>query len=344
MIAAAWPLVRPLLFLLDPERAHHLVLDLLERMPPALQRGLGAPPAPTGPWSLFGRPLGSPIGLAAGLDKDARALPAWQHLGFGFVEIGTVTPRPQPGNPPPRIARLPRERALVNRMGFPSEGVEAVARRLESFRERGRWPAIPVGANLGKNKTTPPEEAPRDYATLAARLGPLVDYLVVNVSSPNTPGLRELQLTRPLSAIVRATVEAAGKVPVAVKLSPDLDDDALEAAVETALEAGARGFIATNTTRSRPTEASRRHPEGGYSGPALHPLARRCILKVLEVTAGRVPVIGVGGIHRPEQVADLLDRGCAAVQVYTALVYEGPGLPRRLAAGRLSGETTGWPA
>ncbi len=210
--------------------------------------------------------------------------------------------------------------------------------RLRAHREAGRWPSIPVGINLGKNKDTPLEEAARDYETLAEKLAAFADYFVVNVSSPNTPQLRELQMTRPLMTIIEATLARAGGAPVFVKLAPDLADGDLQATVEAAITAGAAGIVATNTTLQRPGDTGAAGHEGGLSGAPLHPIARPRIAATLAAAAGRVPVVGVGGVDSAARVRDLLDAGCAAVQIYTALIFEGPGLVRRinreLAAGR----------
>lgn len=327
----AWrALLRPLLFRLDPEDAHHLVLRWSARLPRLLGALAGSrPPAGVGR-ELFGQRLPSPVGLAAGLDKDAVALPLWERLGFGFVELGTVTPRPQPGNPRPRIHRVPAERAIINRMGFPSGGAEAVAARLEALRAAGRWPSAPVAVNLGKNKETTPEAAADDYAAVARRLGPLCDWLVVNVSSPNTPGLRALQAPGPLRAILGATRDAAPGKPVLLKLAPDLEDEALDEAVHLAIDAGAAGIVATNTTITRPVAQPAGLPEGGLSGAPLFPLAKTKIVRALAASGGRVPVIGVGGIDRPERALELLDLGCAAIQLYSGFIYEGPGLVRAI--------------
>lgn len=331
-----WRMMRPILFRLDPEDAHHLVLGLAGRFPRLLGLAGGRPPAAL-TRTLFGRPIPSPIGLAAGLDKDAVALPLWERLGFGFVEIGTVTPRAQPGNPRPRVHRLPRERALINRMGFPSDGMDAVAARLEGLRSAGRWPTIPVAVNLGKNKDTSAEAAHEDYALLARRFAPFADWLVVNVSSPNTPGLRALQASGPLRQILQATRAAAPGVPVVLKLSPDLEDEALGEAVGLAIDEGVAGIVATNTTLSRPVAEPAGLPEGGLSGAPLHDLSRAKLEVVLAAARGRVQVVGVGGVDRPERAAGLLRLGCAAVQVYTGMIYEGPGLIRRLNAALARG-------
>ncbi len=340
MLDLGWRLLRPLLFSLDPERAHRLVLHGLGLAPglaAALLRPLAGAPSPTLARTVGGLRLAGPVGLAAGLDKDGHAVQVWPSLGFGFVEIGTVTAHPQPGNPRPRLFRLPAERALINRMGFNNEGSEALAARLRRLRESGRWPSVPVGANIGKSKITPLEEAPADYALSVERLKPWVDYLTVNISSPNTPGLRDLQQTDSLARLLERVVPASAPLPVFLKLSPDSADEDLFAAVGVAREAGVAGIIATNTTITRPGDTGRTGESGGLSGAPLWPLARRRIQDVLRAAEGRLPVIGVGGVESAAQVQELLDAGCAAVQVYTALIYQGPGLIRRLNRALLEG-------
>lgn len=323
---------RPLLFAMDPERAHELTLSL------AASTGwlarLLAPRSPQVPAKLGELELRSPVGLAAGLDKNALALPVWEALGFGFVEIGTVTPRPQVGNPRPRVHRIKRAQAIVNAMGFPNEGAEAIGARLERLEASGRWPKIPVGINLGKNKDTPDEEAASDYAKVAKRLSKLASYLVINVSSPNTPGLRALQGKEALAQILEATQGEARGRPVWIKLSPDLGDEALGEAVEVARGGGAAGLIATNTTITRPVEC----PElkGGFSGQPLYPLSKERITALLSL-AGDLPVVGVGGVDRPERARELLDAGCTAVQLYSGLIYQGPLLPSRINRGLAKG-------
>lgn len=329
----SWRLLRPLLFSLDAERAHRLVLGglgALPRLSGALLGALAGPPAASLACRLGPLALAGPVGLAAGLDKDGEAITVWPSLGFGFVEIGTVTAHPQPGNPRPRLFRLPAERALINRMGFNNEGSEALALRLRRLRESDRWPAVPVGANIGKSKITPLEEAPDDYVTSVRRLRPWVDYLTVNVSSPNTPGLRDLLQVEALSRLLGAVVPEAGDRPVFLKLSPDSAGEDLAAIVEVAAGAGVAGLIATNTTITRPGDTGRTGEAGGLSGAPLWPLARERIREVLALSAGRLPVIGVGGIERAEQAAELLALGCAAVQLYTGLIFHGPGLVRRI--------------
>lgn len=333
MLSSAYRLLRPLLFALEAERAHELALSTLAAAPRFWSRlarlSLGAPPASLAR-RVAGLPLAGPVGLAAGLDKDARALPVWPALGFGFVEVGTVTAHPQPGNPRPRLFRLPADRALINRMGFNNRGSAELVRRLAALEAAGGWPAVPVGVNVGKSKVTPLAEATADYVTSIGRLVGLADYFTVNVSSPNTPGLRQLQEAGHLRQLLPAAVAAAAGTPVFLKLAPDLGAEALATAVELAVEAGAAGLVATNTTLQRPGLSRDPGEEGGLSGRPLWPLARQAIGTVLAASAGRLPVIGVGGIETAAQVRELLAAGCAAVQLYTALIYQGPGLPARL--------------
>ncbi len=322
---------RPLLFCADPESAHEWTFRLLE---PArwLATLSNLTPDPilarkVGPLTFAG-----PIGLAAGLDKNGLAVATWSALGFGAIELGTVTAQPQPGNPRPRLFRLEPERGLINRMGFNNAGAVALGARLEQLRERGSWPPVPVGANLGKSKVVPNENAVAVYLDSLRVLRGKADYFVVNVSSPNTAGLRDLQEKEPLQRLLGAVVPEAQGAPVLLKLAPDLEDAALAEAVDVAIEAGCAGIIATNTTLSRPDATGRLDQSGGLSGAPLWPLARRRIAHTLACAAGRVPVIGVGGISTTAQVLELLRLGCAAVQIYTALIYEGPGVVARLHA------------
>ena len=328
MLGAGYRLLKPLLFQLDPELAHERVVGFVGAWP-RLVRRLAPGGGARVPTQLAGLELPSPVGLAAGLDKDAHALPVWDKLGFGFIEVGTVTPRPQTGNPRPRVHRLVEHRAVVNSLGFPSAGAQAVLKRFEYWRGQGLWPSIPVGVNLGKNKNTPPEEAPQDYAAVTRVLGTHADYLTVNVSSPNTPGLRDLQHGDDLRRILEAVLAHAGSKPVFVKLGPDMEPSVFLASVETALNAGAAGIIATNTTRSRPGVDPETALDGGLSGAPLYALARERIGHALEAASGK-PVVGVGGVHSAGQVRELLDMGCAAVQLYTGLIYEGPTLVHRI--------------
>jgi dihydroorotate dehydrogenase len=338
MSALDWlyPVARAALFRLDAETAHELTLNTLARAPRLWSTLLGALAAevPQGmERTVGGVRWAAPVGLAAGLDKNGVAIPVWASLGFGAVEVGTVTMHAQPGNPRPRMFRLTDERALINRMGFNNEGSEALATTLRQLRASGAWPdGVPVGANLGKSKVTPLEDAPDDYATSTRRLRGLVDWFTVNVSSPNTPGLRDLQDASFLRQLLPAVLEEAGGAPVWLKLAPDLGDEAIEQAVGLAREVGVSAVVATNTTVRRDLLASDPEEPGGLSGRPLHAFASDRIA-VVRRAAGDLPVVGVGGIERAEQVQELLDAGCAAVQLYTAFVYEGPGLPGRLHAG-----------
>lgn len=332
---AAYSLARPLLFRLEPERAHQLALATLrhaDRLPPSalllVRHLLGTVGHPAEAVEAFGLRFPNAVGLAAGLDKNAIALKGWAALGFGHVEVGTVTPVAQPGNPRPRVFRLKPDRALINRMGFPNEGAEAVAGRLA---KRGCLPLV-VGGNVGKNAATPLERAADDYTRAALHLAPWVDYLVVNVSSPNTLGLRSLQTPEHVRTVVRA-VTALGPKPVLLKLAPDLAHEDLPEIVAAAAEAGAVGLIAANTTLRR--EGLRSPPNlaneaGGVSGAPLKALVLRLTERLAELGGSRLPVISVGGIESPTDVRDRLAAGAVLVQVYSALIYAGPALPARL--------------
>lgn len=321
-------LLRPLLFSLDAETAHSLVVGIGGRLPRLVRdrsrqaQGLID--------TVAGIHFQGPIGLAAGADKGGHALELWQRLGFGAIEIGTVTPRPQRGNDRPRVHRLVGDRAVINRMGFPSEGMQVVWDRLTDQWEKGKKPGVPVGINVGKNKNTTDEDAARDYADVAAYFKNLADYITVNVSSPNTPGLRGLQKAEPLRRIIDLVLLAVPDLPVLVKISPDMSSEDLVAAVEAVEAAGASGIIATNTTLARPVPSELM---GGLSGAPLYPASRDTIRMVLGSTS--LPVIGVGGIDSPEKAIELLRMGCAALQLYTGLVYEGPGLVERINRGIL---------
>jgi len=280
----------------------------------------------------------NPIGLAAGLDKNARHLRGLAQLGFGFLEVGTLTPKPQPGNPQPRLFRLPEHQALINRLGFNNDGVDAAIPRLAT-----RSIGIPVGINLGKNASTPNEQAVDDYLTGLRRVFQHADYVTINVSSPNTKGLRDLQAPDAIRALVRAVVlerDRLGRLhgrqcPVAVKIAPDIEPAQLERSVEAILEGGADAIIATNTTLSR--QGVEAHPHGaeagGLSGGPLRPLADRVLAAVVEAVRGRLPVIGVGGVLSVEDAQRKLDLGASLIQVYTGLIYRGPGFIGELVRG-----------
>ncbi len=334
-----WPLLRPLLFRLDPERAHDLALGLLARWPRVFAGGSADARDPDLAVETMGLRFPNPIGLAAGLDKNAAAVPAWQALGFGFVEVGTVTALAQPGNPKPRLFRLAPDRALINRMGFNNQGAEAMGQRLERLRACGQ-PQIPLGINLGKSKVTPADQAATDYRRGFERLGELADYVVVNVSSPNTPGLRDLQrvdeVTRILDAIQTPNQRLSQARPILLKLAPDLADADAIACAEAALQAGCAGLVLTNTTirfdgLKSPTDGL----SGGLSGQPL--LARStALLRTVRQALGPEPVlIGVGGIMEPEDALAKLDAGADLIQVYSGLIYGGPAfVPTLLKAVR----------
>jgi dihydroorotate dehydrogenase len=344
-----YSLFRPLLFKLDPERAHRLTLQLVRLagvVPPArwaLQAMFSAPGKPV---EVFGLQFKNAVGLAAGYDKDGVAISGLATLGFGHLEIGTVTPRPQPGNPGPRVFRLVEDQAVINRMGFPSKGAEAAAgalrrvlkgRRLTGTSGAGSLPVI--GVNLGKNKDTSLEEATNDYVALMKTFSSLADYLAINVSSPNTAGLRRLQGRDMLESLLGALAEErsqnapgrAGRLPILVKLAPDLSGGELEDALDVILHTGMDGVIVTNTTLAREGLHSRYQGEtGGLSGGPLLVRSEAILALVLKMLDGRIPVVSVGGIMSPEDARRRLDRGAALVQIYTGLVYAGPGLVKKI--------------
>ena len=333
--------LRPLLFRVDAERVHELAMGSLALTSPVAGR-LRRPPDGGGRLAqdLLGARFPNPVGLAAGFDKRARAVPAWPALGFGFSEVGTITAHAQPGNPRPRIVRLPADRALINRLGFNNDGAESAARALGRWRAQGLLGRAPLGVNLGKSKITPAEDAPADYARSLDLLHGFADYVTVNVSSPNTPGLRDLQATGPLGAILDALDEVqARKVegragaprPVLVKIAPDLDGDQVDAVVDLALARGLAGMIVSNTTLSREGLAS---PEalteqpGGLSGAPLRDRATALVERVARRAQGRLVVVGVGGVFTADDAWDKLAAGASLVQVYTGFVYGGPGFVR----------------
>ncbi|HET6183202.1 MAG TPA: quinone-dependent dihydroorotate dehydrogenase [Acetobacteraceae bacterium] len=313
----------PLARRLEPERAHRAALL-------ALKAGLVRPDRTPDPPALHVRAIGrefrNPIGLAAGLDKNAAALRLFAGLGFGFVEAGSVTLRAQPGNPKPRLFRLTEDRALINRMGFNGAGLD----RFRANLRRGR-PGVPVGANLGLNKESADPE--QDYAALAAALAPLVDYLVVNVSSPNTPGLRDLQAEQRLAAILDAIARTVpGHPPLLVKIAPDLAEDGLRSIVDTCLARGVAGLIVSNTTIARPAGLRSAHAReaGGLSGAPLFHRATAMLARARLLAGDRLLLIGVGGVSSGRDALDKIMAGASLVQLYTALIYEGPGLVRRI--------------
>ena len=356
-----YPFFRSLLFRLEPETAHQLTLQ-------AIRIGGNFPlsrwiltqlfRAPAWPVHAFGLAFKNPIGLAAGYDKDALALKGLGTLGFGHLEIGTVTPKPQPGNPLPRVFRLPEEEAVINRMGFPSLGSEFVQKRLNpSLRRRATEKLIPrakkdtartlkkgdviLGINLGKNKETPNEEAVLDYLELLQCFAPYADYLAINISSPNTVGLRQLQGRAALEGLLtqlhaqRQFEEKSlnKRLPLLVKLAPDLTEKELDEAVEVILDAHMDGIIVTNTTLAREGLRSMHRDEtGGLSGSPLRRKSESVLVQVAKRVHGKVPIVSVGGIMNPQDARRRLELGATLIQIYTGLIYQGPGLVKRVLA------------
>lgn len=333
-----YQLLRPLLFRRDPEQVHHMTFRWIRRVfaVPGMRalarwaytyKGQGK--------TLFGIHFPNPVGLAAGFDKNALLLPHWDAFGFGFVEIGTVTPRPQAGNPLPRLFRLPADEAIVNRMGFNNDGLDAIVARLRAHTQHR---AI-IGGNIGKNKDTPNENAADDYRRCFEALHPYVDYFVVNVSSPNTPGLRELQEKEPLSRLLAElqglNSQLAQPRPILLKIAPDLTDSQLDDILDIVKTTGIAGLVATNTTISRAglrTSAAEleRIGAGGLSGAPLRARATE-VIRYLRAKAGPgLPIIAVGGIMTPADAQARMDAGADLVQLYTGFVYGGPALPKRI--------------
>lgn len=342
-----YPLVREILFRFEPELVHKLTLNLIGlcgRIPPIalLLKSIFA--VPTQPIECFGLTFPNRVGLAAGYDKDGTAWRGLACLGFGHIEVGTVTPKAQPGNPKPRLFRLPEAQALINRMGFPGKGAEFVARQLR----RKAAGNFVLGVNIGKNKDTPLERAAEDYLALFDIFAPLADYLAVNISSPNTLGLRQLQARHALDELLsslnhRRQETQAGldkRVPILVKIAPDLNDHELDDILDVMTERGMDGIIATNTTVQRQglkpdvlKLSSRANESGGLSGLPLFSLSLAMVKKIRQRVGERLPIIGVGGIMGKEQAKAMLDAGANLIQVYTGLVYRGPGLVEEIVLG-----------
>jgi dihydroorotate dehydrogenase len=330
-VSAFTSAVRPVLFRLgggDAEKAHEFTLARLASLGAGPRALLSSRYAVRAPVEAFGVRFPNPVGLAAGMDKNGVALPAWPALGFGFVEVGTVTAKPQPGNDKPRLFRLRDSEAVINRMGFNNAGAQALADRLDALGPLD----VPLGISLGKSKVTPLEEAVEDYLTSYDLLHPYADYIAVNVSSPNTPGLRTLQDRSALGALLAALV---GKKPVLVKIAPDLTEPAIAELLEVCLASGAAGVIATNTTLARDGLAAGDQPRaaepGGLSGRPLTERSRKIVHFVHQETGGRLPIIGVGGILEADDAARMFDAGAALVQLYTGFIYRGPALVRAAA-------------
>jgi dihydroorotate dehydrogenase len=323
--------LRPILFLLPAEFAHRLgmlALRLLGAVPPWRRRKRARLTRSSVDLSVraAGLTLPNPIGLGAGLDKNAEAVAGLFALGFGALEVGTVTPRAQPGNPKPRLFRIPERQALINRMGFNNDGAPEIASRLA----RVAWRPAPLGGNVGMNKDTPLERAAEDYLQCAALLAPVCDYLVINASSPNTPGLRDLQeperLASLLSAVRSATAGAGKHTPLFLKIAPDLSADELNRIVEIALASKIEGLIATNTTVQRPFLHPLSSQPGGLSGAPLRQMATETVRQAFSQSRGRLTIVGSGGVFSGTDAYEKIRAGASWVQLYTALIYQGPGL------------------
>ncbi len=337
-------LLRPILFTQDSEEIHDRTLRGLAfvarrpLMTEALASLVGAPALPV---ELFDLRFPNPVGLAAGLDKQAAAVPVWAALGFGFTELGGVTFLEQPGNPAPRMFRAVTDEALVNRMGFNNPGAEAMARTLGHWRRSGLWPGHPVGMNLGKSKLTPLEQAAGDYVASFKLLRDFADFFVVNVSSPNTPNLRQLQDKPALDEILAALQEEnhrGPRRPILVKIAPDLSFEAIDEILDLAGTRNLAGIVATNTTTARPESRDARSERtfaetGGLSGRPLRARATECIRHIYRQTAGRLPIIGVGGVFSADDAWEKIAAGASLVQIYTGLVYEGPGVVKAIVTG-----------
>jgi len=333
-------LLKPILFKFDPEKVHYFVtrnLKRFNRFPggAALSKAIWAINDPRLEKEVFGLKFKNPVGLAAGFDKNADVISEMANLGFGFIEVGTVTPLPQDGNPKPRMFRLPADGGLINRMGFNNMGMDVVAEHIASYRKNtpASQKGIIIGGNIGKNKVTPNEEAVNDYIKCFDRLFDLVDYFVVNVSSPNTPGLRELQEKEPLMNLLSTLQQRNSKNgisrPILLKIAPDLTNSQLNDIVEIVQQSGIAGVIATNTTISREglvSPGQLKNETGGLSGKPVAKRSTEVIQYLFEKSKGSFPIIGVGGIHSPEDALDKIAAGASLVQLYTGFIYEGPGL------------------
>ena len=337
-------ILKPLLFRLDPEQAHELAVDALTVLSktPALRPAMAAfnrVPEAAKPIEAFGLRFPNRVGLAAGFDKNARCWPAFEALGFGHVEIGTVTALAQPGNPKPRMFRFPEHDALLNRMGFNNDGADAVAERLDELPGPGKR-GIPLGVNIGKSKVAPLDEAVADYRKSFQALADYADYVVINVSSPNTPGLRELQeesrLRELLGELCRLNAErenGAGQSrrPILLKIAPDLTESQLDDILQILVDLSLDGIIATNTTMARTGPFEGLEEAGGISGSPVSDMSTKIIARIAERTEGKLPIIGVGGISNPDTAQAKIDAGATLVQVYSGMIFEGPFLAKRIA-------------
>ena len=324
-------LLRPILFRFDAERVHHFAMAFLHGLGPVMQslaRARSArrlPSSATMEREVFGLKFPNPVGLAAGFDKNALVLPAWEGLGFGFAEVGTITAKPQPGNPKPRLFRVPEISGVINRMGFNNDGADVVATRLAKLKATAQWPRFPVGINLGKSKVTPLDEATADYLYSFSRLRDLGDYFVLNVSSPNTPGLRSLQDRAALDQLFAAVQSAnTTRQPMLVKIAPDLTWEAIDDVLALVESHRIAGIVATNTTIDHSAVPEQRRETGGLSGLPIRARSTEIIRYISART--KVPVIGVGGIFSADDAKEKFDAGAALVQLYTGFIYEGPAL------------------
>ena len=328
-------ILRPLLFSFDAEAVHHFTLSMLRHTPLASMIALGHPP-PQDPVELWGLRFPNRIGAAAGLDKNALAVPAWQKLGFGFIEVGGVTPKPQKGNPRPRIFRCLKEEGIINCMNFPNHGVEAMAGRLKAYREQtaNKHFDFPIGINMSKGSDTPVEGAADDYLLLLEKLFPYSDFFVVDISCPNTPGMCDLQTkdkeftSHILNVVQTFNRQQPKRKPILTKLSPDLAPHQLEQMLEIVLAYELDGVIATNTTTDHSAVSLKQ--KGGLSGKPLRAKSTEMIRAIYRQTQGKLPIIGVGGIFSRDDYLEKLDTGATLVQLYTGLVYEGPRIVHRL--------------
>lgn len=327
MFSALFPLTRPALFALDAERAHRLTVRLVAAWGAAGAPGGRTLADPTLAQTVAGVHFANPVGLAAGLDKNGEAIDGFMALGFGSVEIGTLTPLPQPGNPKPRLFRLAEDRAVINRMGFNNDGIDAALPRAKAARRRGV-----LGINVGANKDAADRIA--DYVHGVRLAAPIADYVTINISSPNTPGLRDLQHGAALAELLAAAIGARGTTPLFLKVAPDLEPAQIDDIARAAIDAGIDALIVSNTTISRPPLRSRHAGEaGGLSGAPLAPLARRRLADFRAATGGRLPLISAGGIDSADEAYARIRAGASLVQLYSALVYEGPGLIGRIVKG-----------
>lgn len=355
-------LVRPILFKFDPETIHDFTINLLSKIgnSPVLCDAVRdfCSPEPL-PIEVFGLKFPNPVGLAAGMDKDAVAAPVWEALGFGFIEVGAITYHPQSGNPKPRVFRVVKEEAIINRMGFNNSGAESTAKRVSEKKANQRWVKIPAGVNIGKSRIVPNEHAAEDYEKTFRLLWSLFDFFVVNVSSPNTPNLRLLQdkeeLSKILTGLNKANTELANASlqsgeaksclnknvrvkPILVKISPDLTFDAIEEVITLCKEQGVSGIVATNTTTSRPqsddADVSKIYSqEGGLSGRPLKNRSTEIIKFIYKNTKGSLPIIGVGGMFTPQDVWEKITAGATLVQIYTGMIYNGPMIVKTIVNG-----------